>query len=38
MIEEFLSKLNNNEYISNYLYEYVLNNNSSIIPTEFNNS
>ena len=36
MIEEFLSKLNNNEYISNYLYEYVLNNNSSVIPTGFN--
>ena len=36
MIEEFLSKLKNNEYISNYLYEYVLNNNSSVIPTSFN--
>ena len=36
MIDEFLSKFNNNEYISNYLYEYVLNNNSSIIPTGFN--
>ena len=36
MINEFLSKINNNEYISNYLYEYILNNNSSIIPTNFN--
>ena len=36
MIEEFLSKINNNEYISNYLYEYILNNNNSIIPTNFN--
>jgi DNA helicase-4 len=36
MIQEFTSKLNNHEYISNYLYEYILNNNSSLIPTGFN--
>ena len=35
MIEEFLSKLNNNSYISNYLYELVKSNNSSAIPTGF---
>ena len=36
MIEEFKGKLSNNEYISNYLYEYVLKNNSSVIPIGFN--
>ena len=36
MIEEFVEKLNNNEYISNHLYEYVQNNNSSVIPIGFN--
>lgn len=35
MIKEFIQKLNNNEYISTYLYEYVLNNDSSIIPSSF---
>ena len=36
MIEEFKGKLSNNEYISNYIYEYVLKNNSSVIPIGFN--
>lgn len=36
MIEDFLSKFNNNEYISNYLYEQVCVNNSSVIPIDFN--
>ena len=36
MIKEFLSKYNNNEYISNDIYEYVRDNDSSIIPTGFN--
>ena len=36
MIQEFTDKYNNHEYISNYLYEYVLKNNSSVIPTDFN--
>ena len=36
MIEEFLNKINNNEYISNYLYEYVRDNNRSVIPSDFN--
>ena len=35
MIQEFINKLKNHEYISNYLYEYVKKNNSSIIPTNF---
>ena len=35
MIEEFVRKLYNNEYISHYIYEYVQNNNSSVIPTGF---
>ena len=35
MIEEFIKKLNNKEYISNYLYEYIQKENSSVIPTDF---
>lgn len=35
MIEEFFSKLNKNEYISNYLYEHVRNNDNSVIPIDF---
>ena len=35
MIKEFIEKLNNNEYISNYLYECVLKNDRSVIPTSF---
>lgn len=35
MIQEFISKLKNHEYISNYLYEYVMKNNIGIIPTDF---
>ena len=35
MIKEFVRKSENNEYISNYLYEYVLNNDSSVIPYKF---
>ena len=36
MIDEFLAKLNNNEYISNYLYETVINTNMDSIPDGFN--
>lgn len=36
MVNEFINKLNNNEYISNHLYEYVLLNNKNIIPNNFN--
>lgn len=36
MIQEFVEKLNKNEYISNYLFEYVRENDSSVIPTDFN--
>ncbi len=36
MIKEFIEKIENNEYVSNHLYEYVLNNDSSVIPTSFN--
>ena len=35
MIEEFKNKLGREEYISNYLFEYVKNNDSSVIPTGF---
>lgn len=35
MIDEFLLKLNNKEYISNHLYEYVLSNNKGVIPSNF---
>lgn len=35
MIKEFIDKLKNNEYISNYLYEYVLKNDASVIPSSF---
>lgn len=35
MEQEFISKLRNNEYISNYLYEYIKNNNKTIIPVGF---
>ena len=35
MIQEFVDKLKHNEYISNYLYEYVQKNDSSVIPTDF---
>jgi len=36
MIEEFIKKLNNKEYISNYLYIDVLQSNKLIIPEGFN--
>ena len=36
MIEEFTRKFNNQEYISNYLYEHVQKENSSVIPVGFN--
>lgn len=36
MIEEFVNKLNKNEYISQFLYEYILNNQKEIIPAGFN--
>ena len=36
MIEEFLTKLNNNEYISNHLYEYIVNSSKEVIPNDFN--
>lgn len=35
MKEEFLSKYKNNEYISNFLYQYIKENESSIIPSGF---
>ncbi len=36
MIKEFTNRLNNQEYISNYLYEYIKKENSSLIPSGFN--
>ena len=36
MREEFVKKLNNNEYISQYLYESVLNSAKDLIPINFN--
>ena len=36
MVEEFTSKLKNNEYISNYLYESIKEENGSVIPKDFN--
>ena len=36
MIDEFLAKLNNNEYISNHLYESVIITNKNSIPSGFN--
>ncbi|MBO5375239.1 MAG: UvrD-helicase domain-containing protein [Bacilli bacterium] len=35
MIEEFVRKLNNKEYISNYLYQNILNTNKELIPETF---
>lgn len=36
MIQEFINKLNTEEYISNHLFEYVQEHDSSVIPTGFN--
>ena len=35
VVKEFVNKLNNKEYISNYLFEYIKDNNSEIIPNNF---
>ena len=36
MVEDFINKLKNNEYISNHLFEYIQKNNSNLIPKDFN--
>lgn len=35
VVKEFVNKLNNKEYISNYLFEYIKDNNSEVIPNDF---
>lgn len=35
VVKEFVNKLNNKEYISNYLFEYIKDNNSEVIPNNF---
>ncbi len=36
MTEEFINKIKNNEYISNYLYTYIKEQNKEVIPINFN--
>ena len=35
VVKEFVNKINNKEYISNYLFEYIKDNNSEVIPNNF---